>query len=76
MYIKNEDLEFLIHLENRLGETESWSADVYRLWELIERLMIQRDVQRLKTYRTVTMKRKIDKTYGRPKKKGHSEVDK
>lgn len=68
MYINNEDLEFLVHLENRLGSMENWSEDVTRLWELIEKLQTQRKIQNEKTLRAVTEKRKADPLYARSKK--------
>ena len=43
MDINDKDLEFLIHLENKLGEAESWSEDVRQLWELNEKLINQRN---------------------------------
>lgn len=68
MYITNDDLEFLIHLENKLGKQENWSEDVVRLWEVIERLLKQRSAQREKTKEKNREMRKTDKNYGRSKK--------
>lgn len=68
MYISVSDLEFLIHLENRLGASESWSADVERLWQLNDKLVRQRESMNEKTRRVVAERRKSDKTYGRSKK--------
>lgn len=69
MYINNEDLEFLICLENKLGIMESWSEDVTKLWLLIEKLTCQRDVTRKRTAKKVAERRKTDKNYARPKVK-------
>lgn len=68
MNIKNEDLEFLIHLENKMGEQENWSEDVMTLWKLIERLQSQREVQRLKCRTIMAERRILDKNYSRGKK--------
>lgn len=70
MYISNADLEFLVHLENKLGALENWSDDVVKLWELNDKLMKQRRVNNEKTRKFIAMKRKIDKNYARPKEKG------
>ena len=43
MYINNEDLEFLIKLENELGCDENWSDRVKQLWKLNEKLIKQRE---------------------------------
>ena len=73
MFIRNEDLRFLIHLENKLGEVESWSNDVVRLWELIERLERQRKRTNEQTRRIVAEHRKQDPNYARKKTKGGAE---
>lgn len=69
MHLSNNDLEFLIRLENKLGEQEGWSDDVIQLWNMIEKLIDQRDVQRTKTRIAIANGRKIDKNYGRSKNK-------
>ena len=67
MNINNNDLEFLIHLGNKLSKQENWSEDVQKLLKLNEKLIIQRKKsrERIKTY--IGEKRKTDKTYGRSK---------
>ena len=70
MYLNNDDLAFLIRLENRLGSAENWSADVLQLWELIERLIKQQTEQREKARLAMAAGRKRDPNYGRGKKKG------
>ena len=67
MYINNDDLDFLISLENKLGEKENWSDEVMTLWLLNERLIKQRDKNRDKTRKIISEKRKIDKNYARSK---------
>lgn len=69
MYIKNDDLDFLIHLENKLGQLENWSEDTTKLWELVDRLIAQRKSQNEYTRNHIAEKRKIDKNYGRKKAK-------
>lgn len=68
MHITNKDLEFLIHLENKLGVIWNWSDDVCQLWEMIERLQAQREKTNKRTLEIITNKRKTDPTYGRSKK--------
>lgn len=70
MYISTADLEFLVHLENKLGAIENWSDDVNRLWELNEKLLKQRKMNNEKTRKVIAEKRKTDKNYARPKNKG------
>lgn len=67
MHIKNEDLDFLIELENKLGEAEGWSEDCFKLRILIEKLQKQRDKTRESTYRYVSKRREEDKNYARSK---------
>lgn len=69
MYILNEDLEFLIHLESKLGRKEGWSKDVHKLWALVERLIQQRSDSRKKTRELIAKRRITDKQYGRSKRK-------
>lgn len=69
MYISVEDLKFLIQLENKLGEKESWSKDVMRLWELNEKLIRQRGAANEKIRKAIAARRKIDKNYARSKGK-------
>lgn len=70
MYISTADLEFLIHLENKLGHVENWSDDVCKLWELNEKLLKQRRVNNEKTRKVIAERRKIDKNYARSKNNG------
>ena len=42
MRITNDDLDFLVELENYLGAKESWSPMVQRLWLLNDRLLNRR----------------------------------
>jgi hypothetical protein len=67
MYIGKRDLEFLIHLENRLGEFENWSDDVKQLWELNERLINERERLNSKTREIIAERRRHDVNYGRSK---------
>lgn len=67
MHISVSDLEFLIHLENRLGCFENWSEDVTRLWKLNEKLIKQRDKTNKRTREYVAEQRKTNEFYGRSK---------
>lgn len=67
MYLNNADLEFLIKLENKLGNSENWSEDVIGLWTLIEKLKEQKEKDNKKTWDKIQEKRKTDPDYGRSK---------
>lgn len=67
MYLKNEDLDFLIELENKLWATEGFTDDVEKLWKLNERLIQKRNQTREKTLNYITEKRKSNPNYGRSK---------
>ena len=67
MYIKNKDLDFLIELENKLGNTEGWSEDTFKLWSLIDRLLKERENTNKRTLNIITEKRKTNPNYGRSK---------
>ena len=67
MYIKNKDLDFLIELENKLGNTEGWSEDTFKLWSLIDRLLKEREKTNKRTLNIITEKRKTNPNYGRSK---------
>ena len=64
MYLKNEDLDILIETENKLGNWE----DNWKLWNLIERLINQRDNDRERIKNIVAERRKLNKDYARSKK--------
>lgn len=67
MYINNDDLEFLIELENELGCKEDWSDTVSRLWRLNEKLIKQRKEENKRAREFIAEKRKTDKNYARSK---------
>lgn len=67
MYINNKDLDFLIELENELGQAENWSNRVKKLWELNAKLIKQREEGNKKTRESIAEKRKTDKNYARGK---------
>lgn len=67
MYLKNEDLDFLIELENKLWTIEGFTDDVEKLWKLNERLIQKRNQTREKTLNYITEKRKSNPNYGRSK---------
>lgn len=68
MYIKNEDLEFLIDLEYHLAKDGKISFDDYiKLRAFNERLMQMREKDRERTRAIINERRKIDKNYARSK---------
>ena len=67
MYINNKDLDFLIELENELGQAENWSNRVKKLWELNTQLIKQREEGNKKARESIAEKRKTDKNYARGK---------
>ena len=69
MYIKNEELDFLIKLENRLGAEWGWKdEDMWNLWKLNEELLTRRRNQNEYARNFVAHKRETDKSYARSKK--------
>jgi len=67
--IKNEDLIFLIELEDYFGKIEGWTDRTEKLWSLNERLIQQRNTQREKTRIIISERRIHNKNYGRSKSK-------
>lgn len=67
-YIKVDEIQKLIEVENYLGDKESWSDNTYKLWEVVEELLnrLRKDNKKAKEY--MSAKRKINKNYGRSKK--------
>ncbi len=65
MYINNNDLDFLIDLLKKLGNLEGGGNDVKRLWNLIVKLLEQREAGNKKTREAIAEKRKTDKNYAR-----------
>lgn len=68
MHITNNDLQFLIYLENKIGSAENWSKDTLQLWRLIEKLQKQRETENEKTRQAIAKKRKHNKNYARSKR--------
>lgn len=67
MYISVDDLDFLIELENELGDSEGWSERVGKLWSLNEKLLAQREQTNAKVRQTVAERRKDNPNYARKK---------
>ena len=68
MNINNNDLDFLIHLENKLNENEDYSDDVQILHELVEKLKRHKQRTNKRTLEIITEKRKTNPFYGRSQK--------
>lgn len=66
-HLKKDELEFLIQLENELGEEENWSPRVERLWRIVERHLNENKKTNKKTREAIAEKRKTDKNYARSK---------
>lgn len=67
MFIKNEDLEVLKEIELKLWNNKD--LDNYlKLFNLIEKLLQQKDKTNEKNWKRIKEKRKTDKNYGRSKK--------
>ena len=69
MYIKNNELRFLISLFCTLADDEKYADDAETLRALILRLNNQRKAQNEYTKKHIAEKRKIDKNYARKKAK-------
>lgn len=68
MYLRNKDLELLIKIENKLGNESGWDGQYVReLWQLNERLIVQRDKNRAKVRTRIAKGRAENKNYGRSK---------
>lgn len=64
-FIKANEIETLIEIENHLGETENWSEYTTKLWKLIEELLKRKKKDAEKVKLIMREKREIDKNYGR-----------
>lgn len=67
-YIKADEIQQLIEVENYLGEKENWSENTYKLWSVIEKLLSRqkKDAEKMKKFMRV--KRKENPQYGRKKR--------
>ena len=68
-FIRMDEIDKLIEVENHLGEIENWSEYTYKLWEVIETLLQRHKETNARTVKYIMEKRKIDKNYGRTKNK-------
>lgn len=67
MFIKNEDLEILKEIELKLWNNKD--LDNYlKLFNLIEKLLQQKEKTNEKNWKRIKEKRKTNKNYARPKK--------
>lgn len=65
MYLKNKDLETLKEIEIELWNTNS--KNYFKLFNLIENLLNQKEVNNSKNWNRIKNKRKINKNYARKK---------
>ena len=66
MNLKNDELNFLIGLENELGQQEGWTERVLELNALIDRLIERKHTASKRAAQSIAVKRKTDKSYARP----------
>lgn len=72
MFLKKEDLQVLLDIEVFLWN--NGNTDLYfKLYNLNERLIQQRDKTNKKSYERIKEKRKIDKNYARKKESKENE---
>ena len=67
-YIKAEEIETLIEIENYLGDKESWSENTNKIWQVIDNLLERQKKERNRQKNIMRAKRAIDKNYGRKEK--------
>ena len=67
-YIKTDEIEKLIEVENYLGEKESWSDATYKIWSVIEELVKRHNKNNKRAKEYMRKKREEDPQYGRSKK--------
>lgn len=67
-YIKTDEIEKLIEVENYLGEKENWSDATYKIWSVIEELVKRHNKNNERAKKYMREKREKDPQYGRSKK--------
>lgn len=68
MYIKLEELNKLIEVENKLAGVKKYYNEFCILCTIIENLLQQRYKDNIKNYERIKEKRKTNKNYARSKK--------
>ena len=66
-YIKVDEIQKLIEVENYLGEKENWSENTYKLWSVVEELLNRQNKTNRKAKEYMRVKRKENPQYGRSK---------
>lgn len=64
-YIKEEEIETLIEIENYLGEKENWSENTMKIWSVVENLLKRRNKTNEQAKNNMRKYRKENKNYGR-----------
>lgn len=67
-YIKTDEIEKLIEIENYLGEKENWSEATCKIWGVIEELLKRHNKNNERAKKYMRKKREEDPQYGRSKK--------
>lgn len=68
MFLKNEDLEELIKIKNRLAKYKKYRNEYLFLNNFITNFLEQRQKTNAKNYARIKAKRQINKNYARSKK--------
>ena len=68
-YIKADEIQQLIEVENYLGEKENWSENTYKIWSIVEKLLSRQKKDNEKSKKVMAYKRATDPKYDRRKKK-------
>lgn len=66
-YIKADEIQKLIEVENYLGEKENWSENTYKIWSVVETLLNRQNKVNKKAKEYMRVKRKGNPQYGRSK---------
>lgn len=66
-YIKIDEIDRLIEVENYLGEKENWSENTYKIWSVIEKLLERSSKTNVRAKEYMREKRKENPQYGRSK---------
>lgn len=67
-YIKVEEINKLIEVENYLGEKENWSENTYKIWSVIEAVLERGNKTNKRAKEYMREKRKENPQYGRGQK--------
>lgn len=75
-FIRMDEIEKLIQVENYLGDKENWSENTTKLWEVVEALLQRQNNIRDKQRLYMKHKRATDIKYSRKKGKQNGTEEK